>query len=124
MALTLAIRDYAIGFANATAEELSRVGATWTANGKTLRESAGILVPTGYKEFNEEPDPIPGRAEVSWRTPDGRDHQQQVEVASRIPNLAAFSGTIFFKITDGGVQLVPLTNAERDRLADEHKPYP
>jgi hypothetical protein len=49
----------------------------------------------------------------------------RAEVSKLIADPAKFSGTVYFKIAaDGGVKVVPLTQAEMERLAFAQKKYP
>ena len=61
------------------------------------------------------PDPIPEAVLASWTTADGKQHQQVVEVAGRIPDIANFTGIIVYKFTDKGVVISPVRRAVADR---------
>lgn len=115
---------YAIGFANRTSELLSDVRSEWVANGVKYAPSAGFLGTNSTKEDNEAPDPIPESATVIWKTPDGKEHRQTLIVAKKIKNISTWTGTVWFKFTEKGVEVVPLSKKEMDDLADARKDYP
>jgi hypothetical protein len=110
--------EYSDGFYNATGQELTGVHITWVADGVPYRVGAGILGPGGTGKVSHfAPDPIPPRVTVWWRTADGEEHSRELEVASRVPDLKTFTGTIWFKFTAeaaGGVEVVPMS--EDDKL--------
>ena len=108
--------NYSIGFANSTVEELNEVRADWEVGGHQYGTTVGVLVPAARGENGPAPDPIPPQVTVSWRTPDGQLHHQTVKVAERVKNITFFSGVIWLKITDQGVQVVPLTEEQMDRI--------
>jgi hypothetical protein len=57
------------------------------------------LHPDSHMRQGRVPHPIPDRATVTWRTPDGAVHKKEVAVKPAVP--ADFSGDIFFDIEDG-----------------------
>lgn len=116
--------EYAIGFANRTPVEYTEVRVEWTSGGVKYSPSAGRLSTDSRKEDNEAPDPIPDSATVVWKTPNGKEHRQTVIVAKKIKNIATWTGTVWFKFTDNGVEVVPLSKKEMDDLADARKDYP
>jgi len=111
---------YSIGFYNDTDATLTNTRADWHANGAAHHEEAGFLSPHAEKASDGEPQPIPEKANINWKTADGKVHSREVEIAKLIANPRQFSGTIYFKFTaDGGVTVVPLTYAD-ERKAAEH----
>ena len=52
---------------------------------------------------------------ATWKTADGKTHEQKVEVASRVPDIKNFTGSIVFKFTEDGVTIVPIHQALKDR---------
>ncbi|MDB5330320.1 MAG: hypothetical protein JWP03_1471 [Phycisphaerales bacterium] len=121
------VPHYALGFANATGAAVDEVKLDWTADGMDLHDGAGFLSPSpdATKESNEAPDPIPPKATLSWLTADGQKHKQELEVASRVPDIAHFSGTVWFKITpDQSVRVIALTKDEMLQRAIASKPIP
>lgn len=115
---------YAIGFANRTNEQFSGVKAEWVTNGAKYSPAAGLLAPGSRAEYCNAPDPIPPSATVIWLTPDGKEHRQTLEVAKRIPDIKTWAGTVWFKITVDGVQLLPLSDKQMHDLARAAKEYP
>ena len=103
---------YAFGFFNATDEDLHRVHLEWKGRDRPYVISAGILVKNGEAENFKMPDPIPPAITVHWRDANGADHDQGVLVASQIKEIGTFSGTIWVKISEKGVTVVPLTDEE------------
>ena len=63
-----------------------------------FRSIGGNLIPKSKKTHLSPRYPIPDKATVVWRTPDGVLHEKEVEVKRRVP--AKFHGDIFFKIDD------------------------
>lgn len=116
---------YALGYANATGAEINNIGLDWSVDGVAFHDGTGGLAARGSGQNSEAPDPIPPKATLSWETTDGQKHRQELEVASRVPDLANFSGTVWFKIMpDGSVRLVPLTTEEMEQRAIAGKPIP
>lgn len=116
--------QYAVGFANRTGEQLSGVESEWVINGVKYNPGAGILAPGAEKEYNDAADPIPPSVSVVWKTPDGKEHRQTLDVPKDIRDDAAWTGTIWIKFTDKGVEVLPLSRAEMHKLAQEQKEYP
>jgi len=117
--------EYAIGFANQTKEQLSDVEAEWVINGVKYNPGAGMLPPGfGGKEYRYAPDPIPPAATVVWKTSDGKEHRQTLVIPKEIRDDATWTGTIWFKFTDKGVEVVPLSREEMHKLAQAQKEYP
>ena len=108
--------EYSIGFSNRTKEEFSGVEAEWEINGVKYNPGAGILVPGGKAEYEYVPDPIPPAATVVWKTPDGKEHRQTLEIPKKIRDDAFWTGTIWFKFTDKGVEIIPLSKKQMDRM--------
>ena len=121
------VPEYSLGFYNATGRELTGVHVTWVADGVPYRVGAGILIPTAKAVSHFAPDPIPPRVTVWWRTPDGEDgedgegHSREVEVASKVPDLRSFTGTVWFKFTADGVEVVPMSEAEKLERAKQRR---
>ena len=116
--------DYAMGYANRTKGTLSDVGAHWKWKGQDYEWGGGEFGLGTIKQYHGAPDPIPASALVTWKTPDGKQHSQTVEVAEKIPNISWWAGTIWFKITDNGVEVIPLSDQEMHKLAQAQKEYP
>ena len=115
---------YAVGFANRTSDDLTNVRAEWTEKGVTYTPAAGVLAAGAVKVFNDAADPIPGTATVIWRTADGREHRQKVEVAKIIPHISTWSGTVYFRIKSDAVDVVALTPKEERKLTEAGKEFP
>ncbi|MDB5329178.1 MAG: hypothetical protein JWP03_329 [Phycisphaerales bacterium] len=117
---------YHVAFINETAEELTGVGLHWAMRGQFANPGAGSLGPNGgggIYGLGLDPPPAPLTAAVEWKTPDGRQHRQEVEVRKFVPEPEKFNGTIFFRITSDGVKVVALTFEEmlrRDEAAVDH----
>ena len=118
---------YGFGFYNGTKEQFDDVLIHWKESGYFCSSGAGVLSPDGNggPQTFYELDPIPARVTLTWRTPDGKPHARVLEVASKVKDIKHFTGRIWFKFTDNtdaGVQVIPMTEAESDRLAGERKP--
>src|SRR5690606_4117607 len=101
---------YGIGVKNATKITFDDVAIEYpTENGEMYRATFGVLVEGRYNKRSFEPNPIPQRATVSWRTPDGKLHKRDVVVADRVPDIRSFKGTVWFKISAEDVTVVPMT---------------
>lgn len=116
--------QYSIGFANRTKEQFSGVEADWVINGVKYTPDAGMLAPGSEAQYRFAPDPIPPAATVVWKTPDGKEHSQKLEVPKDIRSDPTWKGTIWFKFTDKGVEVIPLSKKQMDDLADARKKYP
>jgi hypothetical protein len=123
------IRDpaYAVGFYNAADANLTDVWARWQSHGIPWGASAGFLPPdpTGNavgKVSDFQPDPIPDCVELTWKTQDGAGHSQHLAMASKIPDIAHFTGTIYLKYVGPGWKVMPLSEAEMTRRADAGGP--
>lgn len=116
--------EYSIGFANRTKEQLSGVESEWAINGIKYTPDAGMLGPGSEKQYRFAPDPIPPAATVVWTTPDGKEHYQKFEIPKNIRDDAFWTGTIWFRFSDKGVEIIPLSKKQMDDLADAHKKYP
>ena len=116
--------SYDIGFANRTRERLNPVRAEWTVDGVKYTPSVGVLSPGSKARWDDAADPIPQQATVIWTTPDGKEHRQTVTVAKKIPGIALWSGTVWFKIKPDGVEVIPLTPKEERSLAEAGKEFP
>ena len=109
--------EYAIGFSNQTKEQFSDVEAEWVINGVKYNPGAGMLPPGfGGKEYRYAHDPIPPAATVVWKTPDGKEHRQKVEVPKNIRDDPTWTGPIWFKFTDKGVEVIPLSKRQMDKM--------
>lgn len=124
---------YQWGFHNVSDRVLSEVHAEYHFEGVRDRPSAGWARPGGGGVFGPGLDPIPPRVTVRWRMVQPWDpenpqlpqnrlgpvQEQELEVTSRISDLKAFSGTIWFIYLgpDQGWTVVPLTFAERREQA-------
>ena len=108
---------YTDGFYNATGQELRDVQIDYEVDHKPYRLGGGLMVPTAVASIEFAPDPIPERVTLSWRTPDGELHHQELAVASRVPDLKHFSGTLYFCISQDGLRVVPVTYDEEHRNA-------
>ncbi len=116
--------NYAVGFANRTKAELSGVSAIWTWRGIDYSMPCGRLNVGSTAEDFEAPDPIPPEITVIWKTADGKEHRQDMVVAKKIPNIVTWTGTVWFKFTEIGVEVVPLSKEQMHKLAQEFKQYP
>jgi hypothetical protein len=97
---------YAIGFANDTKQALDDVYVEWPINGEKYMTSAGVLNTGAQAANNEEPGPIPGTVTLHWKTPDGKDHSKELEVAKKVPDIDRFSGTVWFKFQGDDVIVI------------------
>lgn len=116
--------EYAVGFANRTKEQFSGVKAEWMISGLKYSPTAGVLAPGSRAEYCDAADPIPPSATVIWVTADGKEHRQTLEVAKKIPDIRTWGGTVWFKITPDGVQLLPLSDKQMHDMARAGKEYP
>ncbi|MDB5291998.1 MAG: hypothetical protein JWL69_3239 [Phycisphaerales bacterium] len=115
--------EYSLGFHNSTQAPLLESEIEWMVDGRHFHDGGGLLYPGGRgKTSSFAPDPIPVSVHVTWKTSDGQTHEQNVEVASHVPDLPHFTGVIWFNFTDEGVQVVPRSKAEQLRLLSEGKP--
>ena len=116
--------DYAVGFANRTKAELNGVSANWTWHGVDSSMPCGRLNVGSTAEGFEAPDPIPPEITVIWKTADGAEHRQDMVVAKKIPNIATWTGTVWFRFAEKSVEVVPLSKEQMHELAQELKEYP
>ncbi|HZL37065.1 MAG TPA: hypothetical protein VFC78_17225 [Tepidisphaeraceae bacterium] len=122
-------RDYDYWFYNGTKITIDNATMRWKANGRAQMVGGSILHPGG-KSGSGNPDnfpvaPPPKKATVTWQTkPDGKEHQQDIEIAKLVPEGAKFSGTIWIKFTDKGVKVVVLTFDEMEQMLRDNKEYP
>jgi len=84
----------------------------------------GRLNVNSTAEDFEAPDPIPPEITVIWKTADGAEHRQDMVVAKNIRDIATWTGTVWFKFADKGVETVPLSKEQMHKLAQEFKEYP
>ena len=103
------VPPYRIGFKNATTEMLKGVRFDWDGGTESYNDQAGSLGVGSTKQADSEPDPIPERVTVSWETL-GKEHEKVVAVASQIKDIGHFAGTIWFRFTRDGVEVVPITD--------------
>ena len=103
------VPPYRIGFKNATTEMLKGVRFDWDGGTESYNDQAGSLGVGSTKQSDSEPDPIPVRGTVSWETL-GKEHEKVVAVASQIKDIGHFAGTIWFRFTRDGVEVVPITD--------------
>ena len=116
--------EYSFGFYNATKKDLNYVKADWLVGGRPWRAGGGFLSSGIGSTDAFEPDPIPERVRLSWMTPDRIVHNRDVAVASKVDDIKHFTGTIWIKfvdLTDDGFRVLPMTNAEADSRAGQHK---
>ncbi len=118
------IPNYAFGFANRTQDQLTDVRCQWTFDDTKLTMTCGRLGHDSKKQYRDAPDPIPPSVSVIWKTPDGKEHSQIAEVPKSIRDDATWTGTLWFKFTDQGVDVIPLSKKQMDDLADARKGYP
>lgn len=116
--------NYAVGFANRTKTKLNDVSASWTWHGVKYSMPCGRLNVGSTAEDFEAPDPIPLEITVIWKTADGAEHRMNMEVAETIPDITTWTGTVWFKFTDDGVEMVPLSKKQMHKLAQEFTEYP
>lgn len=116
--------EYEIGFANRSSLFLTEVTAEWDDGAKKRALDVGKLRQGSIATVSDAPDPIPTTATALWTTPEGKIHRQNVVVAKKIQDIATWTGTIWFKFTDDGVEVVPLSKKQMDDLADAHREYP
>lgn len=119
--------EYDFGFYNLSGKIIRGVDLDCTLNGLPYHNGAGVLSPdltgrgTGaISAFG--PDPIPKSVTLKWQTADGKKHQREIEVASKIKDLKTFSGVIYFEFTgqgDNDVKVVAFTHAQIDKLAHQ-----
>ena len=65
----------------------------------------GVLVPGAVAGHGGISHPLPERATVQWRTPDGTLHSKEVAVRSQLPK--GFRGEVWFQIDDSsGVTVI------------------
>ena len=86
---------YNVAVKNATPEHLVDVRLSFG----DFRSLTTQLRPGAHLRQGRVPHPIPDRATVTWRTPDGAVHTKEVAVKPAVP--ADFSGDIFFDIEEG-----------------------
>ena len=100
--------EYCIGVRNNTKETIRDVDAKCDR----FHTGGGIVVSTGLKLYLSQFDPIPKKALVQWRTPDGVLHEKEVEVRNQIPRKMKV-GVIELIIDDqNNVQVKPFTDKE------------
>ena len=110
---------YNWGFYNPSQEVLQEVKATYQVGDVRDTPGAGWLRQGSSGRHGPGLEPIPPMVTVSWKTPDDQRHQIALEVASQIPDLEQFSGTIYFVYLgpDHGWKVVPLTAQEQHEQA-------
>ena len=85
-----------------------------------VQEAGGV--PVAVNRFigvsmADAPLPIPEKVLVSWKTADGKSHEQTVEVSSRIPDIHRFQGSIYYKFTDSGVPSSRIPTIIKNRMS-------
>lgn len=119
--------SYAWGYFNTTKTNLDDVQISYPWRTQTMKSGAGFLPPCGPHDLGKREsigfDPIPETVTVTWKTADGERHRQEARVASAIPDLAHFSGTVYFIfVNDGTVKVVPITHDEQERRVSAQLP--
>jgi hypothetical protein len=100
---------YDWGFYNASRQNLREVHMTYPYGKGRATATAGILDAGGSKINGSGFDPIPPLGTVTWQTPDGQNHQQDVAISGKVPDLERFSGIIWFVYTGDGWVLKTMT---------------
>lgn len=97
--------DYGVAVRNLTAQELAEASVNFDGF-----SSIGGVLPSGiYKITYDVGRPIPDRATVRWRSPDGALQTRIVKVRDVVPR--NYGGRIFFEIMpDGNVRVVARDN--------------
>ena len=111
---------YHWGFYNDSKVDLSGVGfvaGRWNMGPGVLTPGSGKTLGSGFR-------PIPERGVISWPTPDGREHRQEVVIAANAAVLQKQSGTIWFSFDGQRWTVQPLTDAEATRRAAAKVNYP
>ena len=83
---------YGVGTDNESDRMLSDVAVRWDQNDV----GSGVLGPRKDSTYFPSPAPLAGDVLVTWRTPDGRTHEQRVKVTPQIG--PAFDGYVYFII--------------------------
>lgn len=111
---------------NVTSADIYNVRLSWEANGQKFEREARQVSPAVYHfigmSMASNPEPIPDRVVVSWMTGDGKTHEQTVDVASRIPDMEHFRGSIFYRFDGRGVTVGPYTYEYQERNVKHGKP--
>ena len=116
--------EYTYGFYNASGAEIDSAALKYAGEGVPYNIDVGVLASGSRKQWSSAPDPIAAKGTVVWQTADGKEHRQDVEVASKVKDLKHFTGIIWLKFTkDGGVEVIPMTYDEQDRRQEEKKHY-
>ena len=68
------------------------------------------------------PEPIPDKVRATWITQDWKTHERTVEVASHVPDVVHFEGSICYRFADGGVSVIPVTYIRQEQNVREGKP--
>jgi len=117
--------EYDNSFWNVTSAPVDDVRIMWRANDRIVVQTPGNIDPAMYHYVGQSmaaaPLPIPEIVSVSWKTADGNAHEQTVKVASQIPDIEHFDGSIFYKFTAEGVVIVPRSYAEQVKNVKEDK---
>src|SRR5665213_1147072 len=106
---------YDNSFLNAADSGMEGVEARWNADGEDFRQESGVLGPRCFSTMSFSPNPIPAKVFVTWKTADGKRHEQTVSVASCIQDIKHFTGSIGYKLSENAVTVVPIHQALEDR---------
>lgn len=118
--------SYDIGFRTVGKTNLNEVQVRWKYKGREHLAGAGFLTPggTANDEIAAPQPPLPEKVMVSWKSADGKRHQQELAVRSRVNDPDHFHGTIWIKFNDAGVKVVPLTDEQMRRMRYFQRDYP
>jgi len=91
---------------------MTGVEVEWSVDGRNFRLGGGQFGSNVEEGFGEYiglcPQPIPNQVAARWKTYDGKQHTRCIEVASHVPDIEHFTGTIVFKFYDDDVVVVPV----------------
>ncbi|HET6246609.1 MAG TPA: hypothetical protein VFE47_02835 [Tepidisphaeraceae bacterium] len=116
---------YDNSFRNVTPDAMTAVKIDWDSNGRHFTQQLGRVPPAVYHYVGvsavEAPYPIPDEVIVTWKTKDGTLRHQTVKVASRIPDIDRFKGSIFYQFSTDGVVIIPRSYAYQERNVAQGK---
>jgi len=118
---------YDIGFRSVGKGNLDEVELRWAANGRDYMAGAGFLSPGGTKTngLTNHPPPIPEKATLTWKSPDGKHHKEEVAIRALVPDPNHFYGTIWIKfMPDGTPKVKPMSWDEMRAMQYWDKEYP
>ena len=105
---------YGFGVFNASSDEIYAVSIEYRLGSRTHTEYFGSIGSHGYTSIDGNPRPIPKRYTVKWA-----GHCEQVDLP-KIKDEDKFYGDVWFRISDAGVTIVPMTmDEEMDRAAQK-----